>query len=147
MLAAGHLIGHSEWTVRKQDVGLFAATIRANSGAPQKKEDDVPYTDWPVSDRQALLDDVWRMLSRGQKIDGTSPPQLTAGSIGKAVELINLVRVGDDPDPATGDTHPGLDTVLRQVTSLAGVVASQGETLAAIAAVVVPADPAPTLGA
>lgn len=42
MLPAGCVIGHSEWTTRKQDVGPFITAIRANSGAPQNGDEDMP---------------------------------------------------------------------------------------------------------
>lgn len=66
-------------------------------GAPQ--EDDVAYLQWPVADRQALLDDIWRMLSQGKKIDGTQPPHVVDGSIGHVVELVEALPVPPPTPP------------------------------------------------
>lgn len=85
----------------------YIGRVRAWYQDPINGGDDMPaYRDWDPADKQALLDDMFRMLSQGKKVDGTSPDHVVAGSIGHVAELVDLVRVGDDPDPAAGDTHP-----------------------------------------
>lgn len=108
MLAAGFIIDHRSWAPgRKTDIDpATLAADRAWTPATTQEDDDVSYTDWPAADRQALLDDLWRMLKTGRKIDGTTAQQLTDLSDQSIKGLVNLVRVGDDPEPAGGDTHP-----------------------------------------
>jgi lysozyme len=92
------------------------------TGSPPTEEDDVPpYRQWPEVDRQALVDDITRMLTRGERIDGVRVPHIVDASTGHIVELVNLVRLGDDPDPPTGETHPGnLQTLAAKVETLEG---------------------------
>lgn len=86
---------------------------------PSEEDDMPPYRQWPPADRQALVDDVARMLTRGEKVDGTTAPHIADSSTGHIVELVNLVRVGDDPDPPTGDTHPeNLRTLSAKVATV-----------------------------
>lgn len=67
---------------------------------PTTQEDDVAYLQWPAADRQALLDDIWRMLSRGQKIDGTTPAHVVDGSIGHVVQLVEALPGPPKPPAA-----------------------------------------------
>lgn len=69
--------------------------------ASQNPEDDVAYLQWPAADRQALLDDMWRMLSQGKKIDGTQPPHVVDGSIGHVVELVEALTPPAEPPAST----------------------------------------------
>lgn len=100
--------------------------------------EDMPYSDWPDADKQALLDDLTRQLGQGKKIDGTSPPHLVDASLTKIREVQDLIRVGDQPKPAGGDTHP---------ENLGNVVRLLGELADAVEALTPSASPVPPAGA
>jgi N-acetylmuramoyl-L-alanine amidase-like protein len=70
-------------------------------------DDFVPWSQWSDAEKQAFLDDIWRMLGRGQKIDGSKPEQVADGSILKVREWQNIFYAGDGASvPAGSDTHP-----------------------------------------
>lgn len=135
------MMGHREWAAgawdqpghkvrsRKTDPDYNMTGMRARIAAhpsldeQAQEEDEMRYTEWPMADKVALCNDVWRMLSTGRKPDGTTAQHLVDGSIGRAVALVDLVRVGDNPDPAGGETHPeNLRTILAKIeTGLDGI--------------------------
>lgn len=87
-----------------RDMNAFRRTVAAylaNPSTIRKQEDDVAYLQWPAADRQALLDDMWRMLSQGKKIDGTQPPHVVDGSIGHVVDLVEALTPPAEPPAAT----------------------------------------------
>lgn len=85
----------------------YIQRIRAWYQDPINGGDDMPaYRDWDPADKQALLDDMWRMLAQGKKVDGSTAPHLVDAGLAKIREVQDLARLGDQPTPPTGDTHP-----------------------------------------
>lgn len=101
---------------RKIDPSFDMPAFRAGvSEANLEGDDFVPWSNWSNKDKQAMLDDFWRMLSRGEKVDGTKPSQIVDGSVGKVREWQGIFYDGDGADvPAGSDTHPNNFKVLRQ---------------------------------
>jgi hypothetical protein len=107
-------------------------------------DDFMAWPQWSDADKQAMLDDFWRMLSRGEKIDKTKPSQVVDGSIGRVRDLVELVRVGDreggDFDPHDYTSVEGAFQKAKQVEAkvdqLAADVAAQDAKLDQILAAV-----------
>jgi hypothetical protein len=76
-----------------------------------EEDDDMPpYPEWTDDQKQELMDDLWKMLSRGEKVDGTKPAHIVDGSIGKVREMQDLFGWGDGPDEdLSTDTHGSIN--------------------------------------
>lgn len=109
MLNAGNLIGHSEWTDRKSDIGGAAATVRARSGAPQNVEAD-SMAAWDDTDSENLkkvgdlLTTVLLEGFRGQ--NAARQPESTIDNnsirgVNRALDDLNL-KVNDQTALLTG---------------------------------------------
>jgi N-acetylmuramoyl-L-alanine amidase len=90
--------------VRQWEQILLPAFL--SPGGAIEEDDMPPYRQWDERDKQAMLDDIWRMVSQGMKVDGTKPSHVEDGSIGKLREIQNLHVYGDGIDKnLSNDTH------------------------------------------
>jgi hypothetical protein len=130
---ANRCVQHREWTRRKLDMS-YRGPLRQAVAALMSKEDlildaatkayfDQQFELVRVGDRAGSKDDTHDFAS----VEGVRR------RVDHLTELVELMRMGDNPDPADGDTHPqNLDTLYQQNQAARSDLAFIKEELAAI---------------
>jgi hypothetical protein len=132
--SANRCVQHREWTRRKVDMS-YRGPLRQAVAALLSGEDIIL-----DAATKAYFDQQFELVRVGDRAGGGSDDTHDFSSIegvrrrvDRLAGLVELLRVGDDPDPAGGDTHPqNLDTIYRQNEAIQGDLAAIKEELAAI---------------
>jgi hypothetical protein len=132
---ANRCVQHREWTRRKVDMS-YRGPLRQAVAALLSKEDlildaatkayfDQQFELVRVGDRPSSQDDTHDFSS----IEGVRR------RVDRLTELVELLRMGDNPEPPAGETHPqNLDTIYKQNKATHADLAAIKEELRAIRA-------------
>lgn len=136
---ANRCVQHREWTRRKVDMS-YRGPLRQAVAALLSKEDlildaatkayfDQQFELVRVGDRPSTQDDTHDFSS----IEGVRR------RVDRLTELVELLRMGDNPEPPGGETHPqNLDTIYNQNKATHADLAAIKEELRAIRALLEP---------
>jgi hypothetical protein len=130
---ANRCVQHREWTRRKLDMSYRGPLRQAVAALMSKEELILDAATKAYLDRQFDLVRFGDRAGGGEDTHDFSSVEGVRRRVDRLTELVELLRMGDNPDPAAGETHPqNLDTIYKQNEATRSDLAAIKEELVAI---------------